>query len=113
MPSSARGFRFVPDPDGIFEASSGDAVKGILTQRAQDAAAEIKKLAPKKRAFFDYRRSVKARAAKRTAGKGYEAAVEVTSPGWHLPEYGTSRIQPTAPIRRGVPLAGLDFREGE
>lgn len=110
--ASARGFRFEPDPDGIFEASSGEAVAGILTQRARDAAAQVRKLAPRKRGFFDYRRSVRARAARRTP-TGYQAAVEVTSPGWHLPEYGTTSIEPTAPIRRGIPLAGLDFREGD
>lgn len=106
-------FRFEPDAAGIFEVSSGEAVKGILTQRAQDAAKKVRELAPKKRgAFFNYRRNVKARAAKKVE-RGYEAAVEVDSPGWHLPEYGTSSITPTAPIRRGVRLAGLDFREGE
>lgn len=105
-------FRFEPDSSGIFEVSSGEAVKGILTQRAQDAAKEVRKLGPKKtRSFFNYRKGVKARAA-RKVGKGYEAAVEVDSPGWHLPEYGTSSITPTAPIRRGVRLAGLDFKEG-
>lgn len=109
----AERFRFEPDAAGIFEVSSGEAVKGILTQRAQDAAKKVRELGPKKRgAFFNYRRSVKARAA-RKVGTGYEAAVEVASPGWHLPEYGTSTIEPTAPIRRGVRLAGLDFREGE
>lgn len=108
----AGGFRFEPDSAGIFEVSSGEAVKGILTQRAQDAAKEVRKLGPKKtRSFFNYRKGVKARAA-RKVGKGYEAAVEVDSPGWHLPEYGTSSITPTAPIRRGVRLAGLDFKEG-
>lgn len=106
-------FRFEADPAGIFEASSGEAVKGILTQRAEDAAKEVRRLGPKKRgAFFNYRRGVKARAAKKV-GRGYEAAVEVDSPGWHLPEYGTSTLAPTAPLRRGVKLAGLDFREGE
>ena len=106
-------FRFEPNSSGIFDVSSGEAVKGILTQRAQDAAKKVRELGPKKRgAFFNYRRSVKARAAKKV-GRGYEAAVEVDSPGWHLPEYGTSSITPTAPIRRGVRLAGLDFREGE
>lgn len=107
------GFRFEPDSEGIFQVSSGEAVRGILTQRAQDAAKQVRQLGPKKKgAFFNYRKNVKARAAKKV-GKGYEAAVEVDSPGWHLPEYGTSSIQPTAPLRRGVKLAGLDFKEGE
>lgn len=106
----AAGFRFEPDEKGIFTVSSGEAVKGILTQRAQDARAAVMKLAPKKRAFFDYRRHVKARAARRV-GDHFEAALEVDSPGWHLPEYGTAEHPPTAPIRRGVKLAGLDFRE--
>ncbi len=106
-------FRFEPDSAGIFEVSSGEAVRGILTQRAQDAAKKVRELGPKKRgAFFNYRRNVKARAAKKV-GRGYEAGVEVDSPGWHLPEYGTSSIAPTAPLRRGVRLAGLDFKEGQ
>lgn len=109
---TGKTFRFVPDTEGIFQAANGQAVAGILTQRAQEAAAEVRKLAPRKRHFFDYRKNVKARPAKRS-GRGYAAAVEVDSPGWHLPEYGTSSIAPTAPLRRGVKLAGLDFREGE
>lgn len=110
--SSAR-FRFEPDAAGIFEAANGQGVKGILTQRANDAATEIRKLAPKKpRSFFNYRKSVKVRPAKKV-GKSYEAAVEVDSPGWHLPEYGTSKIPATAPIRRGVKLAEIDFKEGQ
>lgn len=104
-------FRFEPDAAGIFEVSSGEAVKGILSQRARDARAEVMKLAPKRRAFFDYRRNVKAIPAKKV-GKGYEAAVVVDSPGWHLPEYGTAEHPATAPIRRGVRLAKLDFEEG-
>lgn len=111
MAAPGKRFRFEPDPDGIFEASSGEAVKGILTQRAQDARREVMKLAPKRRAFFDYRKHVKARPAKRV-GRGFEAAVEVDSPGWHLPEYGTAEHPATAPIRRGVRLAGIDFKEG-
>jgi len=110
MPTKAKGFRFDPNPDGIFEVSTGEGVKGILTQRAQDAQKEIRRLAPSKRSFFDYRKNVRARAARRTPD-GFEAAVEVTSPGWHLPEYGTTTIAPTAPIRRGMKLAKLDFRE--
>jgi len=106
-------FRFEPNAAGIFEVSSGEAVRGVLTQRAEDAAKKVRELGPKKRwSFIGYRRSVRARAARRV-GDGYEAAVEVGSPVWHLPEYGTSKIPPTAPIRRGVRLAGLDFKEGK
>lgn len=113
MPTAgAKRFRFEPDAQGIFEVSSGPAVKGVLTQRAQDMAREVRKLAPKRRGFFDYRKHVKAVAAK-LIGKGYEAAVEVDSPGWHLPEFGTASTPATAPLRRGARLAGLDFKEGE
>lgn len=111
MPPAAKRFRFEPNEAGIFEAANGEAVRGILTQRAQDAAREVRRLAPKKRGFFDYRRSVKARAAKRV-GRGMQAAVEVTSPGWHLPEFGTAEHRATAPLRRGIRLAGLKFEEG-
>ena len=107
----AKPFRFTPNAEGIFEVSTGQAVAKVLTQRAQDAVREVRKLAPRRRGFFDYRRKVKAIPAKKI-GKGYEAAVVVDSPGWHLPEYGTSSIPPTAPLRRGVRLAGLDFKEG-
>lgn len=111
MAKTAR-FRFEPDSEGIFEATSGEAVRGILTQRAQDAAKEVRRLGPKKRrSFLGYRASVRARPAQRV-GQGFEAAVEVASPGWHLPEYGTSKIPVTAPLRRGVQLAGIDFKEG-
>lgn len=111
--ATARPFRFVPDEAGIFEVTSSEEVAPLLTERARAAADEVRKLAPSKRSsFFDYRRRVRARAARRTP-RGMEAAVEVDSPGWHLPEYGTATIPATAPLRRGIPLAGLDFREGD
>jgi len=103
-------FRFEPDTNGIFAASNGEGVRGILDQRAQDARKQILALAPKKRSFFDYRRNIKTEKARRV-GRGYEAAVFVDSPGWHLPEYGSADTPATAPIRRGVRLAKLDFRE--
>jgi len=103
-------FRFEPDEAGMFEAANGDGVRGILDQRAQDARKEIMKLAPRRRAFFDYRKKIRTVKARRV-GRTYEAAVVVDSPGWHLPEYGTVEHPATAPIRRGVKLARLDFRE--
>lgn len=105
-----KGFRFEPNAEGIFDAANGEAVRGILDQRAQEARKQILALAPRKRSFFDYRRNIKAVKAKRV-GRSYEAAVVVDSPGWHLPEFGTANLPPTAPIRRGVRLAKLDFRE--
>lgn len=107
----AAGFRFEPDTAGIFHVANGEAVGPILTQRARDAAREVRRLAPRKRGFFDYRRGVRARAARRV-GSTIEAAVEVVTPGWHLPEYGTTTHPPTAPLRRGVKAAGIDFQEG-
>jgi len=108
----AKGFRFEPNEAGIFDAANGDGVKGILNQRATDAQREIRKLSPSRRAFFDYRKNVKVAKARRV-GRTYEAAVFVDSAGWHLVEYGTAYRAPTAPIRRGMKLARLDFRENE
>ncbi len=110
--AAAKRFRFEPNEAGMFEAANGEGVRGILNQRADDAVREIRKIAPRKRAFFDYRKKVKVVKARRV-GRTYEAGVAVTSPGWHLPEYGTALVRATAPIRRGVRLARLDFREGE
>jgi len=104
------GFRFTPDDQGIYEVANGAGVRGILTERAQVAAKEVRRLSPKKRHFFSYTKSVKAVPAKKV-GKGYESAVEVDSPGWHLVEYGSRYSTATAPLRRGVRNSGLRFEE--
>ncbi len=108
--TTAKGFRFTPDADGIFRATSGPEVAKFLDQRATDAAKEIRKRAPSKRGFMDYRKNVKTTKARRV-GTTIQAEVYVDSPTWHLPEYGTSRISPSAPIRNGVRAAGIDFKE--
>ena len=110
--ATGKGFRFVPDDAGIFEATSSDEVGKILTQRARDAVVEIRKLGPRRRSsFLGWRRGLRALPARRV-GRQLEATVEVASSGWHIPEYGTSTVEPTAPIRRGVRLADIEFREG-
>lgn len=105
-------FRFEPDAAGIFEVSSGEAVKGILTQRFQDAAKKVRELAEEARRLLQLPEERQGPSSEegrpRLRGRRRSGL-----PGWHLPEYGTSSITPTAPIRRGVRLAGLDFREGE
>ena len=80
-------------------------------QSPQDAAVQIRRLAPTGEDFFDYARNVKTEPARADATGDLAAAVLVDSPGWHLPEYGTSEVTPTAPIRRGVALANIDFDE--
>ena len=110
---SAKKWRYEPDVDGIYRVATGKGVAKILTQRAGDAAREVKKLGPKKRgAFFNYKKSVRARPARQTT-EGFEAGVEVNTPGWHLPEFGTANYRATAPLRRGVELAGLELRTEE
>lgn len=108
---AAAKFRFVPDPSGIFAVTHSDEVGKILEQRAQDAVVEIRRLAPRGDDFFDYASGIKANPARVDAMGDLAAEVVVDSPGWHLPEYGTSEVTPTAPIRRGVALANIDFDE--
>lgn len=113
-PSGPRkSFRFTPDADGIFHVANSKAVGKLLTQRAQEGARQVRKLGPKKSAFFDYRRSVKALPARKNAEGNQEAAVVVETPGWHLPEFGTSNYPATAPIRKGIPLAGMILDEDD
>lgn len=105
-----KGFRFTPNEDGIHEVSTGAEVGKLLTQYARDAARNIKRLAPTKRGFMDYRKNVKAIAARR-GPDGFEAQVVVDTPVWHLPEYGTAEHRATAPIRKGVKETGIQFEE--
>ena len=108
-------FRFEPDRQGIRRVSTGPAVADILTEVATEAAGHVKRLGPSRRtSFFDYAAGVKARPAARGYDGEYVAAVEVDSPGWHLPEYGAIRVPVSAPLRRGVQMVpGVDFKEGE
>lgn len=109
--TTGRGFRFVPDEAGIKEVSTGDGVADFLTDVAGEAAARVRARGPKGDDFFDYGSSVKAVPAY-DGPDGTEAGVQVGSPGWHLPEYGTARISPRAPLRKGVSEI-VDFKEGE
>ncbi len=109
--TTAKGFRFTPDKDGIFRVLTGPEIGKLLDQRASDAAKQIRQRAPRKRAFLDYRKGIKTTRARRS-GTTIQAEVMVDSPGWHLPEYGTSNYPPSAPIRNGVRAAGIDFEEG-
>lgn len=107
---TTKGFRFEPNEKGIHLAASTREVAGILTQYARDAARNIRRRAPKGRQFMDYRKSIRVEPARPGAPK-IEAAVLVDSPTWHLPEYGTALLKPTAPIRNGVRDTRIRFEE--
>lgn len=105
-------FKFERDDSGISEVVNGPGVAEHLTAVARDAADRIKRRAPQGRdSFFNYWRSVRYVPAQMT-GDGLEAAAGSDSPGWHLAEYGTSRLAPIAPIRRGVEEVGIELEGG-
>ena len=104
------GFEFVPDEAGIADVTTGDDVADYLTEVAVAAAERVKARGPKGADFFEYGETVKAIPAQR--GANIEAGVEVGSPGWHLTEYGTARISPRAPLRKGVSEVAT-FKEGQ
>lgn len=104
------GFEFIPDEAGIVAVTTGDDVADYLTEVAGEAANRVKALGPKGADFFDYGDTVEAVPAR--PGPDAEAGVQVGSPGWHLTEYGTARISPRAPLRKGVSQV-VDFKEGE
>lgn len=109
----AGGFRFHPDEVGIVRVAAGESVADVLTAAAQAGAAEVVKLGPRhRRSFFDWKAGVKAIPATRGADGKFAAAVVVDSPGWHLLEFGTSTVSATAPLRRGVLLAGIELLNG-
>lgn len=105
-----KGFEFVPDQSGIDDVSTGEGVADFLTEVAKEAASRVKDRGPKGADFFDYGSTVEAIPAGR--GPDAEAGVQVGSPGWHLVEYGTARISPRAPLRKGVSEVA-EFKEGE
>lgn len=107
---TTKGFRFTPNERGIHEVTNGPEVGKLLTQYATDAARNIRRLAPSRRSFMDYRKNIRVTRA-RKVGTTIRAEVVVDSPTWHLPEYGTSRMSPTAPIRNGVRATGIKFEE--
>lgn len=110
----SESFRFVPDPHGIDEISKGKAVAVLLTDAAERGAARVRNLAKnlKRSDFLSFRDAIAVMPAKKV-GDTYEAAVTADSPGWHLQEYGTSRIRAKAIIRKGMRQApGIDFEEG-
>lgn len=104
------GFRFDPDEDGIVDVATSDDVADFLTDLAETAAGRVRQMGPKGDDFFNYGDHVEHVPASR--GRDMEAGVVVDSPGWHLPEYGTARISPRAPLRKGV-ASVVDFKEGE
>lgn len=105
------GFEFVRDEGGIADVTTSDEVGELLTDVAEEAADMVRRYGPKGDDFFDYDQSVRAVPAT-GGGKDIEAGVAVDSPGWHLPEYGTARYPPRAPLRKGV-AAVVDFKEGD
>ncbi len=107
---TTKGFRFTPNESGIHEVTTGPDVGKLLNQYADDAARNIRRLAPRRRSFMDYRKNIKVNRA-RKVGNTVRAEVVVDSPLWHLPEYGTSRLAPSAPIRTGVRATGIKFEE--
>lgn len=106
-----KGFVFIPDQRGIYQVTTGPEIADLLNERAREAATEIRKRAPRRgKSFMGYRRKIKTTRARRV-GNTIQAEVYVDSPVWHLPEYGTSEITPTAPIRNGVRATGIKFEE--
>lgn len=106
-------FRFEPDKPGIEDVVNGPGVADYLTAIARDAADRIRRRAPHGRdAFFNYWRSVRYVPAQRGPDGTLEAAAGSDSPGWHLAEYGTERLAPIAPIRRGVEEVGIEIKTG-
>lgn len=106
-------FKFEPDRAGIEDVVNGPGVADYLTAVAKDAADRIRRRAPHGRdAFFNYWKSVRHVPATRGPDGTLEAAAGSDSPGWHLAEYGTERLAPLAPIRRGVEEVGIKIEGG-
>lgn len=103
-------FRFEPNEKGIHEATSTAEVAGILTQYARDMARFVRRRAPKGRQFMSYRKRIRVVPARAGAPK-LEARMVVDAETWHLPEYGTALLQPTAPIRNAARETRIRFEE--
>lgn len=108
---TSRGFRFDVDTKGIEDVLESPGVAKHLTAAARAVADKIERFAPRRRAFMDYRRSIRAIPASQ-GSDGLEAAAGVDSPTWHLPEYGTARYPARSPIRRAAAEVVDRFEEG-
>lgn len=104
------GFEFKPDNKGIENVLEGPGVARALDTVAEEAASKMRSMAP--RGFFDFKKRITTRKAKKT-GAGLAAAVGSDSPGWHLQEFGTARQPPRATIRKALrSMSGIKFEEG-
>lgn len=109
----AGGFRFDPNPAGIDDLAKGSPATAFALEEAAAIAAEnMTRLATLSgSAFFDFRGSIDWFDARDVGGE-LVAYAGSDSPGWHLQEYGTSRLHPFAILRKGIKAAGIRFEEG-
>jgi hypothetical protein len=107
------GWRFEPDPAGIEALCKRSAPTAVaLNTAAAEAERNMQRLATMSgSAFFEFRDSIHSVAAK-IEGDELTAYAGSDSPGWHLQEYGTSRLSPRGIIRKGIKAAKIKFEEG-
>lgn len=105
MPGS---FTFKRNDRGIEEVLEGPGVAAHLDELAERVAAEIRSNAPD--GFMDYADGIDTEPAHRGLS-GLEAGVVVSSPGWHLPEYGSVHTAPRAIIANAARSVLDQFEE--
>lgn len=101
--------RFERNDAGIKDVLGGAGVRQHIDTVTRQIADAARRLAPS--GFMEYRDTIEAIPAKDTP-EGPVGYVGSSSPVWHLPEYGTARVAPSAPIRNAVAQVGIKFEEG-
>jgi len=80
------------------DVSSEAEMRRFLGRVADDAAAEVERRAPR----WIKRAGARIQGEVVTSSSGLEAEVQVDSPFWHLPEFGSVNNAPTPYLRPGV-----------
>jgi hypothetical protein len=90
--------RFTPNPQAAQQLASGAEMGAYLRDVADDAAGEVRRRLPYPRLLGGVRVS----GTSHLSASGYEGAVVIDGPGWHLWEYGTKNHGGRPAIRPGV-----------
>lgn len=102
-------FVYKPNARGVRKLIEGPQMGAFVDRRTKRIASGIRKIAP----YFtgSFRKTIRARPARREGRRGWVGRVVTTDRFWHLEEYGSVNNAPHRTFAKATIAEGATFRD--